>query len=53
MKIKDIMTKNPFTVDGETLVMEAQKIMKENNIRRLPVVDRGKLVGIVTLHDLL
>jgi acetoin utilization protein AcuB len=33
--------------------MEAQKIMKENNIRRLPVVDRGKLVGIITLHDLL
>ncbi len=53
MKIKDIMTRNPFTVDSETLVMDAQKIMKENNIRRLPVVDRGKLVGIVTLHDLL
>jgi len=47
------MTKNPITVDSETLVLEAQRIMKENNIRRLPIVDKGKLVGIVTKHDLL
>lgn len=53
MKIRDIMTKNPITVDSETLVLDAQKIMKENNIRRLPVVDKGKLVGIITKHDLL
>ncbi|MDI6764630.1 MAG: CBS domain-containing protein [Thermodesulfobacteriota bacterium] len=53
MRIKDVMTKNPVTVDSETLIVDAQKIMKENNIRRLPVVDKGKLVGIVTLHDLL
>lgn len=53
MRIKDFMTKNPITVDSETLVLDAQKIMRENNIRRLPVVDKGKLVGIVTQHDLL
>ncbi len=53
MRIKDVMTKNPVTVDSETLVLDAQKIMKENGIRRLPVVDKGKLVGIVTKHDLL
>jgi len=53
MRIKDIMTKNPFMVDSETLVLDAQRIMRENNIRRLPVIDKGKLVGIVTLHDLL
>jgi acetoin utilization protein AcuB len=47
------MTKNPITVNSETLVLDAQKIMKENNIRRLPVVDKGNLVGIVTQHDLL
>jgi acetoin utilization protein AcuB len=47
------MTKNPITVDSETLVLDAQKIMKENNIRRLPVVNKGNLVGIVTQHDLL
>ncbi len=53
MRIKDVMTKNPVTVDSDTLVLDAQKIMKENSIRRLPVVDKGKLVGIVTKHDLL
>jgi acetoin utilization protein AcuB len=53
MKTRDVMTKNPITVDSETLVLDAQKIMKENNIRRLPVVDKGNLVGIVTQHDLL
>jgi acetoin utilization protein AcuB len=53
MRIRDMMTRNPMTVESETLVMDAQKIMKENGIRRLPVVDKGKLVGIITKHDLL
>jgi acetoin utilization protein AcuB len=53
MRIKDMMTKNPVTADSETLVLDAQRIMKENNIRRLPIVDKGKLVGIITKHDLL
>ena len=53
MRIRDIMTKNPITVSSETLVLDAQKIMKEKNIRRLPVVDKDKLVGIVTQHDIL
>lgn len=48
-----MMTKNPITVDSKTLVLDAQKIMRENKIRRLPVVDKGKLVGIITQHDLL
>jgi acetoin utilization protein AcuB len=48
MKIRDIMTENPITVDRETSILEAMGIMKENKIRRLPVVDQGKLVGIVT-----
>ncbi len=53
MRIRDIMTKNPITIGSETLVIDARKIMKEKNIRRLPVVDKGKLVGIVTKHDIL
>ncbi len=53
MRIRDMMTKNPITVDSETLVLDARRIMKENNIRRLPVVDKGKLKGIITKHDLL
>lgn len=53
MRIRDVMTKNPITISSDTLIIDAQKIMKEKNIRRLPVVDNGKLVGIVTKHDLL
>jgi len=48
MLIKDIMTKNVITVPSNTSIGEAKKIMKENKIRRLPVVDDGSLVGIVT-----
>ncbi len=53
MRIRDMMTSNPITVDSETLILDAQKLMREKRIRRLPVVDKGKLVGIVTHHDLL
>jgi len=53
MRAKDMMTKNPVTVNPDMLVLDAQKIMKQKNIRRLPVVEKGKLVGIVTKHDLL
>jgi acetoin utilization protein AcuB len=52
MKIKYFMTKDPITVTPDTLVIEAQKIMKENKIRRLPVMEKGKLVGIVTFRNL-
>jgi len=53
MKVKYWMTKDPISVSPETLAVEAQKIMKENRIRRLPVVDKGKLVGIVTFRNLI
>ena len=52
MRVRDMMTRNPITVDPDILVLDAQEIMKENKIRRLPVVDKGKLVGIITKHDL-
>jgi acetoin utilization protein AcuB len=53
MRIKDLMTKNPVTVESETLLLDAQKMMRDRKIRRLPVVDKGRLVGIITHHDLL
>lgn len=48
MIISDIMTRGAITVKGETSVLDAMRIMRENNIRRLPVADEGKLVGMVT-----
>ncbi len=53
MYVKDWMTTDPIVVSPDTPIMEAQKIMRENRIRRLPVVDKGRLVGIVTYRDLI
>ena len=48
MLAKDIMTTNVITIPSNTLVLEAGKIMETHDFRRLPVVDKGKLVGMVT-----
>lgn len=53
MKVRDVMTWNVITVSSDTPIMEARKIMDAHNIRRLPVVDRGKLVGLVTKDRIL
>jgi len=52
MKVKNRMSENPRTVNLDTSVHEAFSLMKAHNIRRLPVVDKGKVVGIVTIADL-
>jgi acetoin utilization protein AcuB len=46
------MTPNPVAVDGDTPVTEAAKLMREGRFRRLPVLDKGLLVGIVSDRDL-
>ncbi|MDH5297812.1 MAG: CBS and ACT domain-containing protein [Desulfobulbaceae bacterium] len=51
MLIKEWMAKDVLTVDENTSLMRATRIMKENNIRRLPVVSHGKLNGIITDRD--
>ncbi len=48
MKVRDVMTWNVVTVSSDTPIMEARKIMDAHNIRRLPVIDKGKLVGMVS-----
>jgi len=54
MKIKHWMTQDPITVTPDTLIIDAKKIMKENKIRRLPVVsNKGKVVGIVTYRNII
>ena len=47
------MTPNPITIDADATVVEAIHVLKEKNIRRLPVMREGKLVGIVTERMLL
>jgi acetoin utilization protein AcuB len=52
MNVRDIMTTNVVTIPSSTSVADAKRIMAAHRIRRLPVVDKGKLVGIVTEHRL-
>lgn len=52
MLIKDWMATAILTVDANTSVMRAMRTMKDNNIRRLPVLSHGKLTGVITDRDL-
>jgi CBS domain-containing protein len=49
----EIMTTTPTTVDVETPLGEVTKILQEHHIVRVPVTDRGKLVGIVSRSDVI
>jgi predicted transcriptional regulator len=48
-----LMKKNPITISPDKSISEAAKIFYDLRIHRLPVVDKGRLVGIVTPTDLL
>ena len=48
MFMSDVMTCNVITIPSTTSLAEARRIMDTHRMRRLPVVDRGTLVGIVT-----
>ena len=50
--VRSWMTEKVITITPQTTLPEAQRIMLEYKIRRLPVVKSGKLVGIVTLGDI-
>ena len=52
MFVRDVMTMNVISIPGNTSIADAKKIMDAHKIRRLPVVERGKLVGIVTERKL-
>ena len=50
--IAEAMTKDPVTVGPGTSLREAAKVMADRWIRHLPVVDGGKLVGVISQRDL-
>ena len=50
--VKEVMTKNPLTVPPSMTVQEAMKIITEKRFRHLPVVENGKLVGMISIGDL-
>ena len=49
--VRDWMTRNVIILSPETSLAEAHKLMTEKRVRRLPVVDHDRIVGIVTLGD--
>lgn len=51
MRVRDLMTAKPITVDPETPMLEARKRMLEERIRHLVVIDDARVVGIVTDRD--
>ena len=52
MYVYDVMTTNVVTIPSNTSVADTKRIMTTHRIERLPVVDKGKLVGIVTARGL-
>ncbi len=53
MKVKHWMTKDPVTIAPDASISEAARIMKERGFRRLPVIDGGRLIGLVTYRNIL
>lgn len=51
LKAKDFMTKHIITVGPDEHILKACSIFIKNEIRRLPVVEKGKLIGVVTTND--
>ncbi len=49
---KEVMTINPYTCECGCDVEEAEKVMSEFQIRRIPIMENGKVVGMLTLGDL-
>jgi len=51
--VKEIMTRRPVTVNSDATTVEAIRLMRKAQVACLPVVDDGKLLGLITEHDLI
>ena len=52
-QVQDFMTPNPVVITPNTSLIDAYTVMCDNEIRRLPVIEQGELVGIITMSDIL
>jgi len=52
MLVRDCMSKKIITINEDTPIMQALRIMKDNNIRRLPVIKNVDIIGMITDKDL-
>jgi acetoin utilization protein AcuB len=46
------MTRKPFTIERTATIADARRLMQEHNVRHLPILDGGELVGVVSERDL-
>ncbi len=53
MFVRDYMSTDPITIGPDQTVGDALELLKDHSIRRLPVISKGKLVGLVTKIDLI
>lgn len=51
-RIRELMTENPKTVSSDATVVEAARVMREDDVGLVPVVDGDRLVGTVTDRDI-
>ena len=51
IKITDVMTPNPITVSPARTVNDCMELMTDNHIRHLPVMEHGKIVGVISIGD--
>jgi CBS domain-containing protein len=51
-KVEEVMSRNLYVIGPEEEASAAMKVMQEKGIRRLPVMDKDKMVGIVSREDL-
>jgi acetoin utilization protein AcuB len=52
MKVADVMTESPITVEPNDTIGQAEEILNERDIRQLPVLEGTELVGIITDRDM-
>ncbi len=52
-KVEEIMTKDVYTISCEASVEDASELMVRRRINRLPVMENGRVVGIVTRGDII
>ena len=53
LKVKQVMHKNVITLNPDSTMNDVRRILRNNKISGIPVIDGNKLVGIVTIEDLL
>lgn len=53
VKVRDVMTREPVTVDSDVPILDAARLMGEKRIRHLPVVEGDHVLGMVGIRDVL